>query len=133
MVVRCAPQLQWVPRPLGATGEIPIGGAAGTEGGAVGPDQFFGLTSSAISWPSRSGLMAITHRSGATAMSSFGMPYSGPVPTTPMVQATMMFTAGMDTAVQHERALRAGAARKPRARCQPELSLRRLAAASRQA
>src|SRR4029453_17837940 len=130
MVERCAPQLQLVARPLGANGEILIGGEAGTEGGAVGPDQFFGPTFSAISWPSRSGLMAITHRSGATAMCSFGMPYSGPVPTTPMVQAIMMFTADTATAVQHERALCAGAAQKPRDRRKAELIWRRLAAAS---
>src|SRR5262245_64960913 len=116
MVVRCAPQLQWVPRPLGATGEIPIGGAAGTEGGAVGPDQFFGPTSSAISWPSRSGLMAITHRSGATAMSSFGMPYSGQVLTTPMVQATMMFTGGTGEGGQGEDEFGAGLGRTHQAR-----------------
>ena len=133
MVERCAPQLQWVVRPPGANGEILIGGAAGTEGGAVGPDQFFGPTFSAISWPSRSGLMAITHRSGATAMYSFGMPYSGLVPTTPMVQAIiMMFTVDTDTAVQHERALCAGAAQKLQDRRKAELVWRRPAAASRQ-
>src|SRR5262249_53879174 len=79
MVARCAPPLQWAVRPPGANGVILIGAAAGTEDGAGGPDQYFGLTSSAISWPSRSGLTATTPRSGATAIHSSGMPFSGPV------------------------------------------------------
>src|SRR5215475_4037235 len=90
MVARCAPLPQWA---VGANGVILIGAAAGTEDGAGGPDQYFGPTSSAISWPSRSGLTATTPRSGASAIHSSGMLFSGPVPITPMDQPITMFTA----------------------------------------
>src|SRR5262245_25578195 len=126
MVAHCAPLLQWA---VGADGAILIGAAAGTEDGAGGPDQYFGPTSSAISWPSHSGLTATTPRSGATAMHSSGMPFSGPVPITRMDQPITMFTADTLMVVRHEPALCAGAAKK----LPTELIWHRAAAASRQA
>ena len=67
------------------------------EGGALGRDRCSGPTSSATSCPSRSGLTAITPRSGATEIHSSGIPYSGPVPITPGAQPTTMFTADTHT------------------------------------
>src|SRR5262245_45181062 len=129
MVARCAPPLQWAGRAPGANGVILIGAVAGTEDGAGGQDQYFGPTSSVISWPSRFGLTATTPRSGATAIHSSGMPFSGPVPITRMDQPITMFTADMLT---DEPALCAGEGRKLPSRCQTHLSWGRAAAASRQ-
>src|SRR5262249_16694278 len=116
-------------RALGAAG----GGAGGTEDGAVGPDQFFGPTFSAISWPSRSGLTDITSRSGDTEIYLSGMPYSGPVPTMPTAQPIMTFTVDTHTVARHEGTLCVMAPQKLQARSQTELIWHRPAAVSHRA
>src|SRR4249920_3270413 len=130
MLAPWAPLVRWAVAPLGTNGAIRTGGTGGMEDGAVGPDRCSGPTSSATSWPSRSGLSAITPRSGATEIYSSGMQYSGPVPITPTAQPITMFTADTHTVTGQERALRAMASRKRQARRQTELIWRRPAAAS---
>ena len=103
MLAQWAPLGRWADGPLGTNGVILTGEAGGAEDGAVGPDRYSGLTFSVTSWPSHSGLTAITPRSGATEMYSSGMPYSGPVPTMPTAQPITMFTVGT---LRDERALR---------------------------
>src|SRR5262245_14799328 len=66
--------------PAGADGMAD--GAAGMVAGVAGSDRFSGLTSSAISWPSRSGLTPISIPSGHMGIGLCWTPCSGLVPIT---------------------------------------------------
>src|SRR5215475_3979125 len=134
----------WVPLARsGATPPGTTGAIAGTQGGTVdgadgadgGADRCSGPSSTATSSPSCFGPTAITIRSGSTH-SSYGMPYSGPVPITPMPTAspTTMFTETTDTAT-HTRATpkRVTSIAERQARHSTAASWRKPAAASRQA
>src|SRR5512139_1901394 len=100
---------RWAVGPLGTSGVITIitGGPVGTAVGVVGADGAdgpTGPTSTATFWPSRSGLTAITIRSGLMEIFSSGMPCSGPVLITPMAQGTLTYMETMHMAALHERA-----------------------------
>src|SRR5215472_11829087 len=77
-------------------------GAAGTPDGVAGQDRSSGLTSSAISWRSRSGRTRILTPSGLTGIGLCGTLYSGRARTTgqpmPSDQTIMTFMANTHTA-----------------------------------
>src|SRR5262245_43360784 len=86
--------------PAGAAGTAD--GAAGMAAGVAGSDRFSGRTSSAISWPSRSGLTPISTPSGHTGIGLCGTPCAGVVPITFRAMGTvraMMSMADTHTAV----------------------------------
>src|SRR5262249_49427861 len=86
--------------PAGAAGTAD--GAAGMAAGGAGSDRVSGRTSSAISWPSRSGLTPISTPSGPMGVGLFWAPGSGLVAITVRPMGTvraMMSMADTHTAV----------------------------------
>src|SRR5262245_42020197 len=87
-LLRREPKVRSPERRPGTNGAILTGSPAGADGaagmvaGVAGSDRFSGLTSSAISWPSRSGLTPISIPSGHMGIGLCGTPCSGLVPIT---------------------------------------------------